>query len=220
MQVGCKCAQVRVLLLYVKFDLLREGLWGVFSHLCFSSSQILSNLLAFLAASSGPPMSNKSVGTRPPCWEVLAIINSSRTHPEGLPHGGGDPTNGEVRDAADVIDWQDPLLINPLSEEELFTGGSFGEPEVHLDSLKGKKVRRPWACRSLQPLRVWSSSFSTSFSLLTFSDFLHHSTLDMMQSKVWYERTSTWVKSEGGRDQHRKSWKWTWKEEMMMYRAA
>ena len=85
---------------------------------------------------------------------MLAIINSSRTHPEGLPHGGGDPTNGEVRDAADVIDWQDPLLINPLSEEELFTGGSFGEPEVHLASLKGRKVRRPCACLSLQPLRV------------------------------------------------------------------
>ena len=85
---------------------------------------------------------------------MLAIIISSRTHPEGLPHGGGDPTDGEVGDAADVIEGQDPLLLTPLSEEVLFTGGSFGEPEVHLDSLKGKMVRRPWACRSLQPLRV------------------------------------------------------------------
>ena len=133
----------------LKFDLLREGFWGVLSHLCFSSSQILSNLLAFLAASSGPPMSNKSVGTRPPCWEVLAITKSSRTHPEGLPHGGGDPTNGKVRDASDVIEGQDLLLIVPLPKEELFTGGSFVETEVHLDldldldSLKGKKVRRP-----------------------------------------------------------------------------
>ena len=180
-----------------KCDLLREGFWGVFSHLCFSSSQILSNLLAFLAASSGPPMSNKSVGTRPPCWEVLVIIKSSRTHPEGLPHGGGDPTNGEVGDAADVIEGQDPLLIISLSEEVLFTGGSFEEPEVHLASLKGKKVRRPWACLSLQPLRVSSSFFSasTSFSFFPISDFLQHWTLDMMQSKVWKERTSTWVKS-------------------------
>ena len=85
---------------------------------------------------------------------MLAITKSSKTHPEGLPHGGGDPTNGEVGDAADVIEGQDPLLIISLSEEGLFTGGIFGEPEVHLDSLKGRKVRRPWACRSLQPLRV------------------------------------------------------------------
>ena len=89
---------------------------------------------------------------------MLAIIVSSRTHPEGFPHSRGDPTNGEVGDAADVIEGQDLLLIVPLPEEELFTGGSFGDPEVYLDldldSLKGKKVRRPWACLSLQPLRV------------------------------------------------------------------
>ena len=87
---------------------------------------------------------------------MLAIIISSRTHPEGLPHSRGDPTNGEVGDAADVIEGQDLLLIVPLPEKELFTGGSFGDPEVYLDldSLKGKKVRRPCACLSLQPLRV------------------------------------------------------------------
>ena len=62
-----KRSTVWVLLQNLKFDLLREGFWGVLSHFCFSSSQILSNLFAFLAASSGPPMSNKSVGTRPPC---------------------------------------------------------------------------------------------------------------------------------------------------------
>ena len=91
---------------------------------------------------------------------MLAIIKISRTHPEGLPHGGGDPTNGEVGNAADIIEGQYLLLIVPLPEEELFTGGSFVEPEVYLDldldldSRKGKKVRRPCACLSLQPLRV------------------------------------------------------------------
>ena len=45
--------------------LFREGFCPVSSHLFLSARQILSNLSAFLAASSGPAMLNKSVGTSP-----------------------------------------------------------------------------------------------------------------------------------------------------------
>ena len=45
--------------------LLRDGFWPFSPQLFLSACQILSNLSPFLAASSGPAISNKSVGTSP-----------------------------------------------------------------------------------------------------------------------------------------------------------
>ena len=135
-------------------------------HLCSKSKSSKRRLVSWsadqLISWSIGQQTIKSEADHLLSWSVIHQKGSwSVAHPEGFPHCGADPANGEVGDAADIVERQTFLFILLLPEQRW---GGVHLVEVYLVSLKGRKVRRPWACLFLHPPASSSSTFpSTSF---------------------------------------------------------